>query len=122
MDLLLHLVKQSKVDIHEVAIAPILDDFLKHLKVLAELDLHDIGDFVVMSSTLMEIKSRELLPNESVEIEEEFDPRDDLIRRLLEYKQGSTVQQNERLQICPIVLLPMRVSQQASNTSSAWRS
>jgi len=86
MDLLLHLVKQSEVDIHEVAIAPILDDFLKHLKVLAELDLHDIGDFVVMSSTLMEIKSRELLPNESVEIEEEFDPRDDLIRRLLEYK------------------------------------
>lgn len=86
MDLLLHLVKQSEVDIHEVAIAPILDDFLKHLKVLEQLDLHDIGDFVVMSSTLMEIKSRELLPNESVEIEEELDPRDDLIRRLLEYK------------------------------------
>lgn len=86
MDLLLHLVKQSEVDIHEVAIAPILDDFLKHLKVLEQLDLHDIGDFVVMSSTLMEIKSRELLPSESVEIEEELDPRDDLIRRLLEYK------------------------------------
>ncbi len=86
MDLLLHLVKQSEVDIHEVSIAPILADFLSHLKVLQELDLHDIGDFVVMSSTLMEIKSRELLPNESVEIEEELDPRDDLIRRLLEYK------------------------------------
>jgi segregation and condensation protein A len=50
------------------------------------LDLHDIGDFVVMSSTLMEIKSRELLPNEAIEIEDDFDPRDDLIRRLLEYK------------------------------------
>lgn len=86
MDLLLHLVKQSEVDIHEVAIAPILDDYLKHLQVLQQLDLHDIGDFVVMASTLMEIKSRELLPNESVEIEEELDPRDDLIRRLLEYK------------------------------------
>jgi segregation and condensation protein A len=86
MDLLLHLVKQSEVDIHEVAIAPILADFLQHVKVLEHLDLHDIGDFVVMSSTLMEIKSRELLPNESVEIEEELDPRDDLIRRLLEYK------------------------------------
>lgn len=86
MDLLLHLVKQSEVDIHEVSIAPILADFLSHLKVLEQLDLHDIGDFVVMSSTLMEIKSRELLPNESVEIEEELDPRDDLIRRLLEYK------------------------------------
>lgn len=86
MDLLLHLVKQSEVDIHEVSIAPILADFLTHLKVLEQLDLHDIGDFVVMSSTLMEIKSRELLPNESIEIEEELDPRDDLIRRLLEYK------------------------------------
>jgi segregation and condensation protein A len=86
MDLLLHLVKQSEVDIHEVSIAPILADFLSHVKVLEHLDLHDIGDFLVMSSTLMEIKSRELLPNESVEIEEELDPRDDLIRRLLEYK------------------------------------
>jgi len=86
MDLLLHLVKQSEVDIHEVSIARILDDYLGHLKVLEQLDLHDIGDFVVMSSTLMEIKSRELLPNESIDVEEEFDPRDDLIRRLLEYK------------------------------------
>jgi segregation and condensation protein A len=54
--------------------------------VLQQLDLADIGDFVVMASTLMEIKSRELLPNETVEIEQELDPRDDLIRRLLEYK------------------------------------
>ncbi len=86
MDLLLHLVRQSEVDIHEVSIAPILADYLKHLTVLQQLDLHDIGDFVVMASTLMEIKSRELLPNEAVEIDEEFDPKDDLIRRLLEYK------------------------------------
>jgi len=86
MDLLLHLVRQSEVDIHEVAIAPILDRYLENLKVLQQLDLQDIGDFVVMASTLMEIKSRELLPNESVELEEELDPRDDLIRRLLEYK------------------------------------
>lgn len=86
MDLLLHLVRQSEVDIHEVSIAPILDCYLENLKVLQQLDLQDIGDFVVMASTLMEIKSRELLPNESIELEEELDPRDDLIRRLLEYK------------------------------------
>lgn len=86
MDLLLHLVKQHEIDVHEIAIARILDDYLKHLGVLQQLDLADIGDFVVMASTLMEIKSRELLPNESIELEEEFDPRDDLIRRLLEYK------------------------------------
>ncbi|MGE3173267.1 MAG: ScpA family protein [Planctomycetota bacterium] len=86
MDLLLHLVRQQEVDIHEISIARILEDYLKHLEVLRELDLHDIGDFVVMASTLMEIKSRDLLPNESVEIEQELDPRDDLIQRLLEYK------------------------------------
>jgi segregation and condensation protein A len=86
MDLLLHLVRQQEVDVHEISIAPILKDYLKHLDVLKQLDLHDIGDFVVMASTLMEIKSRELLPTEAVELEEELDPKDDLIRRLLEYK------------------------------------
>ena len=86
MDLLLHLVRQQEVDIHEVSLARILEDYLKHLRVLQQLDLGDMGDFVVMASTLMEIKSRELLPNEAVEIEQELDPRDDLIKRLLEYK------------------------------------
>lgn len=86
MDLLLHLVRAQEVDIHEISVARILGDYLQHLRVLQQLDLHDIGDFVVMASSLMEIKSRELLPNETVEIEAELDPRDDLIRRLLEYK------------------------------------
>lgn len=86
LDLLLHLVRQQEVDIHRVRIAAILEGYLKHLEVLQQLDLSDIGDFLVMASTLMEIKSRELLPREAVELEEELDPRDDLIRRLLEYK------------------------------------
>ncbi len=86
MDLLLHLVKQHEVDIHEVRIADILDDYLSHLKVLEALDLGDLGDFLVMASSLMEIKSREILPRETVELAEELDPKDDLIRRLLEYK------------------------------------
>lgn len=86
LDLLLHLVKQQEVDIHEVRIAAILDQYLAHLKVLEALDLTDIGEFLVLASTLMEIKSREMLPKEEVVLEEELDPRDDLIRRLLEYK------------------------------------
>ncbi len=86
MDLLLHLVRQQEVDIHAIRIARILEDYLKHLQVLQQLDLQDIGDFIVMASSLMEIKSRELLPNETVELEQELDPKDDLIRRLLEYK------------------------------------
>jgi chromatin segregation and condensation protein Rec8/ScpA/Scc1 (kleisin family) len=52
MDLLLHLVRQSEVDVHAIRVAPILDDFLKHLAVLRALDLHDIGAFLVMASTL----------------------------------------------------------------------
>ena len=86
MDLLLHLVKQQEVDIHEVRIAEILESYLEHLKVLEALDLSDLGDFLVMASTLMELKSREMLPREEVELERELDPRDDLIKRLLEYK------------------------------------
>jgi segregation and condensation protein A len=86
MDLLLHLVKEQEVDIHEVSISKILDDYLRHLEVLTAIDLADLGDFIVMAGTLMEIKSRELLPREEVSVEEAFDPRDDLIRRLLEYK------------------------------------
>jgi len=86
LDLLLHLVKRQEVDIHEVAIAQILRDFLGYLKALETLDLNNIGDFVVMASTLMEIKSRELLPRERVDLREELDPRDQLIQQLLEYR------------------------------------
>jgi segregation and condensation protein A len=86
MDLLLHLVRQQEVDIHDVRIALVLDQYLAHVDVLEALDLGDLGDFVVMASTLMEIKSKELLPREEVDLEQELSPKDDLIRRLLEYK------------------------------------
>ena len=86
MDLLLHLVKQQEVDIHEVRIARVLEEYLAHVDILEALDLTDLGDFVVMASSLMEIKSKELLPREEVDLEDDFNPRDDLIQRLLEYK------------------------------------
>lgn len=86
LDLLLHLVKRQEVDIHEIQISEILSSFLVHLKALETLELGDIGDFVVMASTLMEIKSKELLPREDVDLREELDPRDELIQQLLEYR------------------------------------
>ncbi len=86
LDLLLHLVKKQEVDIHEISIARILTDFLAYLRALETLDLHNIGDFVVMATTLMEIKSKELLPRETVDLRAELDPRDELIRQLLEYR------------------------------------
>jgi segregation and condensation protein A len=86
MDLLLHLVKQQEVDLHEISIHRILEGYMVYLKALETLDLNNIGEFVVMASTLMEIKSRELIPREDVDLSEELDPRDELIQQLLEYQ------------------------------------
>jgi len=86
MDLLLHLVKKQEVRLSEISISSILQDFLKYLKALETLDLNNIGDFLVMASTLMEIKSKEILPREKIDLKEELDPRDELIQQLLEYR------------------------------------
>jgi segregation and condensation protein A len=86
LDLLLYLVRKHEVEITEIPIALITDQYLQHLSVLEQLDVNAVGDFLVMASTLMEIKSRELLPRGG-EVEEELeDPRQDLVRQLLEYK------------------------------------
>ncbi len=86
MDLLLHLVRKQEVRLSEISISRILQDFLQFLKALETLDLNNIGDFLVMASTLMEIKSKEILPSETVDLKEELDPRDQLIHQLLEYR------------------------------------
>ncbi len=87
MDLLLFLVRKHEVEITEIPIAPITEQFLQYLEVLQELDVNDVGDFVEMASTLIEIKLRSVLPRVE-EIEEPLeDPRKDLVRKLLEYKQ-----------------------------------
>ena len=86
MDLLLHLVKKQEVRLSEISISRILQDFLHYLKALESLDLNNIGDFLVMASSLMEIKSKEILPRETLDLKEELDPRDELIQQLLEYR------------------------------------
>jgi len=86
MDLLLHLVREQEVEIHEIEIARIIDGFLAYLRQVEELDLELAGDFVVMAATLMAIKSRSLLPTEEVDLEDDLDPRDELIERLIEYR------------------------------------
>jgi segregation and condensation protein A len=86
LDLLMFLVRKQEVEIAEIPIAPITEQFLQYLEVLQELDVNGVGDFVEMASTLIEIKSRSVLPH-AEEIEEPLeDPRQDLVRRLLEYK------------------------------------
>lgn len=86
MDLLLHLVREQEVEIQEIEISRILDGYLEYLDSLEKLDIEYAGDFLVMAATLMSIKSRSLLPHEELNLEDELDPRDELIQRLLEYR------------------------------------
>ncbi len=86
LDLLLFLVRKHEVEIIDIPIAPITDQFLQYLEVLQELNVDDVGEFVEMASTLIEIKSRSVLPRVEEDEEPLEDPRQDLVRRLLEYK------------------------------------
>lgn len=86
LDLLLYLVRKHEVEIAEIPIAAITTQYLEYLSVLQELNVDAVGDFVAMAATLMEIKSQQVLPR-SGEVEEDLeDPREELVRRLLEYK------------------------------------
>ncbi len=87
LDLLLYLVQQEEVDIYEVSIARIADRFLEICKAnVKELDVDHAGEFLVMASQLLVLKSRALLPRDEVVDLEEIDPRLDLVRQLLEYR------------------------------------
>lgn len=89
LDLLLHLIRKNEVDIYDIPIALITRQYLEYLKLMKELNLDLAGDFLVMASTLLQIKSRMLLPlpdAEEGEGEEQEDPRAELVRRLLEYQ------------------------------------
>lgn len=87
LDLLLYLVKRHEVDVFDIPIAQLADQFLVYIATLKELDLELAGEFLVMASTLMEIKSRSLLPHDAQTVEEDQpDPRRELVRQLLEYR------------------------------------
>ena len=86
LDLLLHLVRKHEIDILDIPIRDVTDQFLAHLEVLQQLDVDDVADFVEMASTLLEIKSRLALPNGVEDEEPVEDARDELVQRLLEYK------------------------------------
>jgi segregation and condensation protein A len=86
LDLLLYLVKHDEIDIRDIPMARVTDQFLQYLRVIELIDVELAGDFLVMAATLMEIKSRMLLPRGAEESEEDSDPRQELVRQLLEYK------------------------------------
>lgn len=86
-DLLLHLIKENKIDIYDIPIALITSQYLQYLEIMKELNLEIAGEFLVMAATLIHIKSRVLLPqDEEVTEEDKQDPRTELVQQLLEYQ------------------------------------
>ena len=87
LDLLLHLIQRDEVDIYDIPIANITRQYLEYIELMRMLDLEIAGEFLVMAATLMRIKAKMLLPTPPPGEEEEIDPRDELVQRLLEYRQ-----------------------------------
>jgi segregation and condensation protein A len=94
LDLLLFLIKQEQANIFDIPIAKITDEYLRYIRLMKSLDIAVAGDFLVMAATLIEIKSRMLLPQEIINEDEEFeDPRKELVERLLEYEKFKSAAQ-----------------------------
>jgi segregation and condensation protein A len=85
MDLLYHLIEKNKIDLYDIPIAEVTDQYIDHIDAMEELNLDVTSEFILMASTLLEIKSKMLLPKLKRE-EEEEDPREDLVKKLIEYK------------------------------------
>ena len=86
LDLLLHLIKKEEMDIYDIPIARITDQYLGYIKFMRSLDLRVAGEFLVMAATLLRIKAEMLLPRTKVDEAEGPDPREELAERLMEYK------------------------------------
>ena len=87
LDLLLYLIRQDQINIYDIPVARITDEYLRYLKLMEELDLAVAGDFLVMAAQLVELKSRMLLPRDpAAAVEEVEDPRSELVNRLLEHE------------------------------------
>lgn len=94
LDLLLHLIKKNEVDVKDIPVARITEQYLGYLDLMRELNLDVAGEYLVMAATLTLIKSRMLLPSPEPDEDEEADPRADLIRQLLEYQRFREAAQN----------------------------
>jgi segregation and condensation protein A len=94
LDLLLFFIKRDELDIYDIPILRITQEFLEYLRVMTALDLEIAGEFIVVAAELCQIKAKMLLPREEqVDGEEEEDPRADLVRRLLEYRRFKEMSQ-----------------------------
>ena len=86
LDLLLYLLEKNKVNIYDIPIVDITEQYMDYIREMQRQDLNIMSEFLVMAATLLDIKSKMLLPKPPAEDEEEVDPREELVRQLLEYK------------------------------------
>ncbi|MCM8800501.1 MAG: segregation/condensation protein A [Candidatus Omnitrophica bacterium] len=96
LDLLLYLVKKNHLNIYDIPIAEVTEQYMQYLNLMQLLDLNIAGEFLVMAATLMEIKSRMLLPPDEMQtlVQTEEDPRAELVKRLLEYERFKEIANN----------------------------
>jgi segregation and condensation protein A len=113
LDLLLFLVKRDEVDICDIPIAKVTKQFLEYLNLLQVVDVEAAGEFLVMAATLMEIKSRMLLPRGEEQQKEEDDPRRELVKQLLEYKKykeaATLLEEQAERQLARLPRVPLEV-------------
>jgi segregation and condensation protein A len=123
LDLLLYLVKRSEVDICDIPIARITEQYMDYLEGIKVLDVERAGDFIVMAATLMEIKSRMLLPRTEEQGEEAVDPRLELVKQLLEYKKfkdaAALLEERAERQLCRVPRSPVEPSGPAAEAPLA---
>lgn len=86
LDLLLHLIKQYEIDIYDISMKILTEQYINYIKDVTDLDINVHGDYLVMASELLRIKSRMLLPESTETIEETEDPREGLMNQLIEYQ------------------------------------
>ena len=86
LDLLLHLLDKNKVSIYDIPIVEITNQYMEYIRQMQKQDLNIVSEFMVMAATLLDIKSKMLLPADPTDEEEEEDPRAELVQQLLEYK------------------------------------
>ena len=119
LDLLLHLIKESKMDIFDLKIEDITKQYLDYIHKMEEMNLNVASSYLVMSAELLEIKSKMLLPKHEDDEEEEEDPREDLVNRLIEYQKYKELTsdfkdlENNRKQI--ITKLPENIKEYSDN-------
>ena len=85
-DLLLFFIERDELDIHDIPIAKITDDFLNYIHQMTSLNMELASEFIFVAATLMRIKAKMLLPRYAAEVDGELDPKAELVRKLIEYK------------------------------------